>query len=151
VIGLQKTFTVHILLSIVILLSFALITACEHKKESKASVTEAQTALNSQTEAVAQVQNMLPRLVDLGADECIPCKMMAPILKELKQEYAGELDVEFIDVWKNPSEGRKYGIRAIPTRIFYDAKGNELYRHIGFFSKEDILAVFSKRGIDLSS
>lgn len=94
---------------------------------------------------------MLPRLVDLGADECIPCKMMAPILEELKQEYAGKLDVEFIDVWKNPLEGRKYGIRAIPTQIFYDAKGNEFYRHMGFFSREDILAVFSKRGIDLSS
>lgn len=169
-IGLQKTFTDHILLSIVILLSFALITACEHKKESKASATEGQAALNSQTaagssrsqptpsepadktsEAVAQIQNMLPRLVDLGADECIPCKMMAPILEELKQEYAGKLDVEFIDVWKNPLEGRKYGIRAIPTQIFYDAKGNEFYRHMGFFSREDILAVFSKRGIDLSS
>jgi len=76
--------------------------------------------------------------------------MMAPILEEMKQEYAGKLDIEFIDVWKNPSEGRNYGIRVIPTQIFYDTKGNEFYRHVGFFSKEGILAVFSKQGIDLN-
>ncbi|HYG35406.1 MAG TPA: thioredoxin family protein, partial [Clostridia bacterium] len=47
----------------------------------------------------------LPRLVDLGADKCIPCKKMAPILEELKKEYTGRMEVEFIDVWKNPDAG----------------------------------------------
>jgi thioredoxin 1 len=63
----------------------------------------------------------LPRLVDLGADKCIPCKAMAPILKDLKAEYAGRMDVEFIDVWKNPDAGKAYRIRLIPTQIFFDA------------------------------
>ena len=61
----------------------------------------------------------LPRLVDLGADKCIPCKLMAPILDELKREYAGRLKVEFIDVWKNPNEAKKHKINIIPTQIFY--------------------------------
>ncbi len=81
----------------------------------------------------------LPRLVDVGADKCIPCKMMAPILEELRAEYAGSLEVIFVDVWKKPEEGGKYGVRMIPTQIFYDASGKELYRHLGFMSKEDIL------------
>ncbi len=83
--------------------------------------------------------NSMPRLVDVGADKCIPCKMMAPILEELRAEYAGSLEVIFVDVWKKPEEGDKYGVRMIPTQIFYDASGKELYRHLGFMSKEDIL------------
>src|SRR3990172_2129478 len=59
----------------------------------------------------------LPRMVDLGADKCIPCKMMAPILEELKKEYAGRLTVEFIDVWEHRGAGDVYGIRSIPTQI----------------------------------
>ena len=92
----------------------------------------------------------LPRLVDLGADKCIPCKMMAPILEELKSEYEGKLIVEFIDVWKNPDEGPKYGIKLIPTQIFFDASGKELFRHEGFYSREDILAKWKEFGVDLS-
>ena len=81
----------------------------------------------------------LPRLVDVGADKCIPCKMMAPILEELRNEYVGILNVEFVDVWKNPKAGDIYRVKMIPTQIFYDARGKELHRHIGFMSKEDIL------------
>ncbi|MFA6242225.1 MAG: organomercurial lyase [Candidatus Hydrogenedentales bacterium] len=93
----------------------------------------------------------LPRLVDLGADKCVPCKMMAPILEELKKESAGKLDVLFIDVWKNPEAGKAYNLEVIPTQIFYDATGKELYRHEGFFAKEDILAKWKEFGVDLLS
>jgi len=93
----------------------------------------------------------LPRLVDLGADKCIPCIQMAPMLAELKTEYAGRLRVDFIDVWKNPEAAEEHGIQMIPTQIFFDAEGNELFRHIGFFSKEDILATWKELGIDLSA
>lgn len=77
--------------------------------------------------------------------------MMAPILEELKKEYAGILDVEFVDVWKNPKAGQKYGIRGIPTQIFYDASGKELDRHMGYISKEQILQSFKKLGIELKN
>ena len=91
----------------------------------------------------------LPRLLDLGAGKCIPCKMMAPILDELKEEYAGSLEVVFIDVWQDHSAGAKYGIQSIPTQIFYDASGKELFRHEGFFAKEDILAKWKELGVEL--
>ena len=91
----------------------------------------------------------LPRLVDLGAGKCIPCKMMAPILEELKETYAGRMDVVFIDVWENPDAGKEYGINLIPTQIFYDAAGTELFRHEGFLAREDILAKWKELGVDL--
>jgi len=108
----------------------------------------AQTGIdNSSTNAAAK--SKLPRLVDLGADKCIPCKKMAPILRELKSEYVGQFEVEFIDVWKKPDAARPYKIVLIPTQIFYDAGGKEVFRHEGFFGKEDILAKWKELGVDL--
>lgn len=91
-----------------------------------------------------------PALVDVGAKQCIPCKMMAPILDELSAEYAGRLRVEFIDVQIDPEKATKLGVRGIPTQIFYDANGKELHRHLGFISKEDILKTFEKLGVKLA-
>lgn len=93
----------------------------------------------------------IPRLVDLGADKCIPCKAMAPILVELRAENAGRMQVDFIDVWKDPRAGEPYNIYAIPTQVFFDAEGKELTRHEGFISKADILATWTRLGYDFSS
>jgi thioredoxin 1 len=92
----------------------------------------------------------LPRLVDLGAGKCIPCKMMKPILDELKQEYKEQFQVVFIDVWENPDKANEYRISIIPTQIFYDASGKELFRHEGFFSKEGILAKWKELGVEFT-
>ncbi len=116
-------------------------TTLESKDARTASVTN--TSKNV-------TQSPVPRLVDLGADKCIPCKKMAPILEELKKEYGGRMEVEFIDVWKNPDAGKAYGIEVIPTQIFYDAGGKELFRHVGFFGKEDILGKWKELGVDLA-
>lgn len=87
----------------------------------------------------------LPRLVDLGANKCIPCKKMAPILEQLKKDYNGVVDVHFVDVWKDPKAGEPYGIRVIPTQVFFDHEGKEVFRHEGFFSREEIERVFKER------
>jgi thioredoxin 1 len=91
----------------------------------------------------------IPTLIDLGADRCVPCIKMAPILKELKEEYRGKLEVIFIDVWKDRTAGQKYGIRLIPTQIFYDGTGKELGRHEGFIGKEEILNTFRRFGVEI--
>ena len=83
-----------------------------------------------------------PRLVDLGATKCIPCKRMAPILEALEVDYAGAVDVQFIDVWQNPEAGKPYGIRLIPTQVFFDRTGRERFRHEGFFAREEIERIF---------
>jgi thioredoxin 1 len=86
-------------------------------------------------------------MVDLGANKCIPCKMMAPILKELKEEYAGRASIVFIDVWENREQAQRFGIRTIPTQIFYDKSGREVQRHVGFLDKKSIVATFEKLGV----
>ncbi|HZZ84084.1 MAG TPA: thioredoxin family protein [Anaeromyxobacteraceae bacterium] len=92
----------------------------------------------------------LPRLVDVGAGKCIPCKAMTPILEQIRQEYAGRLSVEFIDVWKNPRAADPYRVEIIPTQVFFDASGREVSRHQGFMSKEEILARFKSAGVPLA-
>lgn len=111
----------------------------------KAVLTETQAVGASNAEEV----KALPGLVDLGAGKCIPCKMMAPILEAIKKEYAGIFNVEFIDVWENPDAGKKYNVRIIPTQIFFNAAGEELFRHEGFFSREDILTKWKELNIDV--
>lgn len=86
-------------------------------------------------------------MVDLGAGRCIPCKMMAPIIEELKKEYAGRASIVFIDVWENRDQSARFGISGIPTQIFYDKKGKEVSRHMGFLDKESIIAIFQKLGV----
>lgn len=87
-------------------------------------------------------------MVDLGAKKCIPCKMMAPILQELQQEYAARAAVIFIDVWERPEAGPKFALRTIPTQIFYDAQGREITRHEGFLDKQSIVDLFTKLGVE---
>ena len=91
----------------------------------------------------------IPRLLDLGSTTCIPCKMMEPILEDLKKKHAGKLQVDFINVMEDRSASQKYGIEAIPTQILFDANGKEIYRHTGFYAKEDLLAKFNELGIKL--
>lgn len=92
----------------------------------------------------------LPRLLDLGATTCVPCKMMAKVLDELKKDYKGKLQVDFIDVKKDTAAVEKYKVRVIPLQIFYNAKGKELFRHEGYYPKADIVKKFKELGIDLS-
>jgi len=93
--------------------------------------------LQAANEPVIPVKDTVT-MVDLGAKTCIPCKMMAPILEELKTEYQGKAEVIFIDVWEDPSQGKRFGVMSIPTQIFYDRHGKEAYRHTGFMDKEKI-------------
>jgi thioredoxin 1 len=86
-------------------------------------------------------------MVDLGANSCIPCKMMAPIMEKLEKNYKAEAAIIFIDVWKNPGQAKRFGIRAIPTQIFYDKGGKEVYRHVGFMSENAIVTLLRNMGV----
>lgn len=128
---------------IVILVGLASVVLAAQPKQ-KAQILKPKPPSKSQAKPA-----QLPRLVDLGASRCIPCRLMAPILDELSREQKGKLEVVVIDVWEKPELARAYGVRVIPTQIFYDSKGREFYRHEGFMSKNDILAKFRERGIIL--
>lgn len=88
-----------------------------------------------------------PVLADFGRGTCIPCKKMAPILAELKEEYAGKAEILVLDIDEYMELTRSVGIRMIPTQIFYDAQGNEVTRHVGFMAKEDIVAQLQSMGV----
>jgi thioredoxin 1 len=87
--------------------------------------------------------------VELGSVNCVPCRMMQPVMQDIEREYGDRVKVVFHDVWTKEGEpyGRQYKIQAIPTQVFLDGNGREFYRHMGFFSKEEIAKVLEKRGI----
>jgi len=97
-----------------------------------------------------QVKVKLPRLLELGSTKCVSCKMMVPVLEKMKKEYAGLMDVEFIDVWikENAEVAKKFEIEGIPTQIFFDAEGKELSRHAGYIAEEYILKKWKELGYD---
>ena len=86
-------------------------------------------------------------LVDLGANACIPCKLMAPIMTKLEKDYQGKAAVVFVDVWKFPEQAKPFNIQVIPTQIFYDKTGKEVSRHEGFMSEKDIVSQLKKMGV----
>lgn len=111
----------------------------------------AESSLSDVAAKAAETSGGIPRLVDLGSKKCIPCKKMAPILEELKREYAGRMEVVFIDVRENRQAASDYGIRLIPTQIFYDSEGRELFRHEGFYGKEAILGKWRELGVEIGA
>ncbi len=89
----------------------------------------------------------LVTFIELGADRCIPCKQMQPIMKDIAKTFSDRVQVIFYDVWKDPEPARKYKIQLIPTQVFVDQKGNEIARHVGLFPKEEILELLKKHGV----
>jgi thioredoxin 1 len=89
----------------------------------------------------------LPKLLDFGAGKCIPCKKMAPILQELTEEYKGRVIIRIIEIYDERELTQANRIQLIPTQIFFNAKNQEVHRHVGFMEKEEIKKVFEKMGI----
>jgi thioredoxin 1 len=87
-------------------------------------------------------------MLDLGATECIPCKLMLPIMQKMEKKYEGKAAVVFIDVWKFRPAAAKFKIRAIPTQIFFNREGEEVFRHEGFLNEAAIVEQFKKMGVD---
>ncbi len=87
-------------------------------------------------------------MIDLGAKKCIPCKMMAPILAKMEKQFEGKAAIVFIDVWKHNEQARRFGIRAIPTQIFYNENSQEVFRHVGFMDEKAIINQLKKMGVE---
>jgi thioredoxin 1 len=86
-------------------------------------------------------------MIDLGADQCVPCKMMAPILAKLEKDYKDRAAIVVIDVYKHRDQVDRFRIRAIPTQIFFDADGKEVARHVGFMSEKAIVDQLTRMGV----
>ena len=113
------------------------------------SATIAYAELPGATAAVVSqaLSSGKPTVIDLGARTCIPCKKMAPILETLSGEYRGKVNVLFIDVHQDQAAAQKFRVQMIPTQIFFNARGIEVKRHIGFMDKSDILKELKVAGL----
>jgi thioredoxin 1 len=86
-------------------------------------------------------------LVDFGAPFCAPCKAMAPFLEKLEKEYKGRAAIVVLDVGKSPELCERFGIKELPTQVFYNKEGKEILRHTGFMKEEAIVRQFKKMGV----
>jgi len=101
----------------------------------------------------AQKNETKPKVIfiELGSVNCIPCRMMQPVMKNIEKKYGDQIKVIFYDVWTQ--EQRKYAdiykIRVIPTQVFLDANGKEFHRHEGFYPKTEIDKLLKSKGLKL--
>lgn len=91
----------------------------------------------------------IPRLLDLGSKGCTACTLLEPVLEALREKHAGHLQVDFIDVWEHEQVATDFDIELIPVQIFFDAAGNEIDRHQGFITMEEIEDRFIELGVSL--
>ena len=116
------------------------------------STTDQPPAAGASNPGIVSLEQALssgqPTLAEFGWRTCVPCKAMKPILEELAAEYQGRLKVVIVEVYEQPDIANQYQIMAIPTQVILDNSGREIMRHVGFWSKEEIIAQLREMGID---
>ena len=87
--------------------------------------------------------------IELGSVNCVPCKQMQPVMKSIEEKYGEKVAVVFYDIWKPEQKqfAQKYNIKLIPTQVFLDKSGKEIYRHEGFLPVEEIETLLKNNGI----
>jgi thioredoxin 1 len=87
--------------------------------------------------------------IELGSVNCIPCKMMQPVMKSIEKKYGDQVKVIFYDVWTQEQRpyAEKYGIKLIPTQIFLDKNGKEFHRHEGFYPEAEVDKILQSKGV----
>lgn len=100
---------------------------------------------NPKQDAAKPKVKPLVTFVELGSVNCIPCKMMKPVMADVEKEYGDKISVVFYDVNKDRQKASDYKIRVIPTQVFLDKNGKEFHRHEGFYPKEEIIKLVDKK------
>ena len=93
------------------------------------------------------LQSQKPVLVDFGSNKCIPCRQIRPILREIEKEYKGKAHVLIIDVFEYRELGREYRIQLIPTLVFFDPAGKEIFRRSGTWDKNSMVHKMREAGM----
>lgn len=90
----------------------------------------------------------LVTMIDLGKKTCTQCKMMAPILDKLKIKYKGKAEIVFINLLEDPEQQYRFKLKALPTQIFFNREGEEIYRHTEFMAEKAIIEQLNKMGVE---
>ncbi|RKX84025.1 MAG: thioredoxin [Spirochaetes bacterium] len=86
-----------------------------------------------------------PLIVDVGSDNCVPCKMIQPVLKEIEEDYKDSLNVLILNVNENLEIVKELGVMSIPTQFFYDKDGQMIGQHVGFLPKESFQQIIKEQ------
>jgi len=103
--------------------------------------------LNTEDDFKKALASGRPVLVNFGANNCLPCRQLRPVLKEVSKEYGEKASILVIDVYKYQELARQHKIMALPTLVFFDSKGKEVFRHMGIMDKENIVAKLEEIGM----
>ena len=90
------------------------------------------------------ISSEIPVLIDFHADWCGPCKMLTPILKDVKEELGDAVKIVKIDVDKNQAIASKYNVRGVPTMLLFK-NGKQVWRQSGVLQKNDIVQVIQSQ------
>ncbi len=128
------------LLSIIILMIFVFVQGCDaQSKDNKTNTTN-----TSKTKVT---------FIELGSVNCIPCKMMQPVMKNIEKKYTEQVKVVFYDVWTQEQKkyAQEYNIKLIPTQVFLDENGKEFFRHEGFYPEAEIDKILQGKGLKVKN
>jgi thioredoxin 1 len=132
--------------SIMIVLLTAL---CATSTVAREKEPAAQTSGKTTPAPAANDKRPLVTFVELGSVKCVPCKMMQPVMESIGKKYGGQVRIVFHDVWTDSGKtlAEPFKIRAIPTQVFLDQKGAEIFRHEGFYPESEIDKLLQKQGL----
>ncbi len=146
----KKCQIVYPLFSVLLLMQVSC--SAQNNEETSAAKTEKQTTVSDTSSHVqknSKSDSLLVTFIELGSVNCIPCRQMQPIMKEIEEKYPEQVKVVFHDVWTKEGQpyARQYNIRVIPTQVFLDAEGREFFRHEGFFPLAEIEKLLQSKGV----
>lgn len=116
-------------------------------QEQLQKITAKPPEINSEDDLKQALTSGKPVLVDFGANACIPCRQMRPVLKEVRTEYSEKAKILIIDVYKNQNLAQEYKVLMLPTLVFFDSKGKETFRNVGIMEKEKIVGKLKEIGM----
>lgn len=121
--------------------------------KNKIFVTILLTIFFSGISILAQSKEIKPKVtfIELGSVNCVPCKMMQPVMKAIEEKYGEQVKVVFYDVWTKEQKqyAQLYKIKLIPTQVFLDEKGKEFHRHEGFYPESEIDKILQGKGLKI--
>jgi thioredoxin 1 len=103
--------------------------------------------MNTEDDVKQALTSGKPVLVDFGANSCLPCRQLRPVLKEISAEYSEKAKILVIDVYKYQKLAQEYKVLMLPTLVFFDSKGKEAFRNVGLMEKEKIVGKLKEIGM----